>query len=144
MRLSSAAVGGRRGIRPFLQVEWMHRGSPFSFSFHVMCAFLTIFFFFSAGLFLRSTPPPRSPPSVPPPPPFPLAAWLFHVHLSPYPPLSLLLSFLPTEQLDFSCETEEEMHYIVGGFRALVSQTLGEGAGSSAFGSQSWVRKSAR
>eukprot|EP00752_Nemacystus_decipiens_P016198 g14485.t1 len=46
--------------------------------------------------------------------------------------------------LDFSCETEEEMQYIVGGFRALVAHTLGAGAGSSAFGSQSWVRKSAR
>ncbi|CAM9939601.1 unnamed protein product [Pylaiella littoralis] len=46
--------------------------------------------------------------------------------------------------LDFSCETEEEMHYIVGGFRALVAHTLGGGAGSSAFGSQSWVRKSTR
>lgn len=57
---------------------------------------------------------------------------------------SVSLLVLSTEQLDFSCETEEEMHYIVAGFRAMVSQSVGAGAGSSAFGSQSWVRKSAR
>ncbi|CAM9901577.1 unnamed protein product [Ascophyllum nodosum] len=43
--------------------------------------------------------------------------------------------------LDFSCETEEEMHYIVGGFRAMVAEKVGSSAGSAAFGSQSWVRK---
>ncbi|CAN0453289.1 unnamed protein product [Laminaria digitata] len=46
--------------------------------------------------------------------------------------------------LDFSCETEEEMHYIVGGFRALVAESVGIGAGSAAFGKQSWVRKGTR
>ena len=44
-------------------------------------------------------------------------------------------------KLDFSCETEEEMHYIVGGFRAMVAEKVGSSAGSAAFGSQSWVRK---
>lgn len=47
-------------------------------------------------------------------------------------------------QLDFSCETEEEMRYIVAGFRAMVAESVGAGAGSSAFGSQSWVRKTGR
>ncbi|CAM9169661.1 unnamed protein product [Ectocarpus sp. 12 AP-2014] len=46
--------------------------------------------------------------------------------------------------LDFSCESEDEMHYIVNGFRAMVAETLAAGAGSSAFGSQSWVRKETR
>lgn len=36
------------------------------------------------------------------------------------------------------------MHYIVGGFRAMVAESVGVGAGSAAFGSQSWVRKDAR
>lgn len=50
----------------------------------------------------------------------------------------------PSTQLDFSCESEDEMHYIVHGFRAMVAETLAAGAGSSAFGSQSWVRKDTR
>lgn len=33
------------------------------------------------------------------------------------------------------------MRYIVAGFRAMVAESVGAGAGSSAFGSQSWVRK---